>query len=265
MHLGHAMRQEAKGQFSKGCLQSPLDLSVLEAYVVKQAQDGLSGSIIFPPTQTKETSVMLTALREMFPVTEVQKLAKYTYSCCQDSLLRAPFLTLLVQAAMFIPQHKGTWWCRIHSAVPCRPWAHLSLLLISVEKVASLASGNSDRCSEQAHASGEARYQKSWWDIGKIVAVDVAPVLSSTLAKVGDSFGISWLCSYKKQTPMLPFDMSLRQCRCSSSRKLWDSILLKMIFLQCLCDFDLNIDEYKQNPVFSSSSVIPFTSAIERH
>lgn len=32
-------------------------------------------------------------------------------------------------------------------------------------------------------------------------------MLSSTLAKVGDSLGILWLHLYTKQIPMLPFDI----------------------------------------------------------
>lgn len=74
-------------------------------------------------SQTKETTTKLTALREVFLVTEVEKLAKHNLylNCWQDSLLRASFLILLVRAANFIPQQASKGHGAVHPAAPCSP------------------------------------------------------------------------------------------------------------------------------------------------
>jgi len=73
----HLWCAEAGGQrlVSQGMSLTSSDLSVLDAYVVKQAQDRLLGSFLFSSPKLKKNSIMLTALREICLVMGVEKLA----------------------------------------------------------------------------------------------------------------------------------------------------------------------------------------------
>lgn len=130
-----------------------------------------------------------------------------------------------------------------------------------MEKVASLTSVSSDRYSEQASVC----CKQDPWCLNGILGKLLQLMQTRALQHLGqgETLLVSFGCAYaRSKYPWCFLTCTFRQCRYSSSWKLWDSTIKNHIFAISLW-FWHNQRWINQNPVLSPSSVITFTLTIE--